>query len=1203
MDTVVTIDLGQVAIGLGLPVDQVRRTVELLDQNNTVPFITRYRKDRTGGFDEEQIRRIRDEVNRQRMLAERKRTILRSIESQGKLTEPLTKLIISAHSIKRLEDLYLPYKPKKQTLATVARERGLQPLADEVLRADPIANDLDARAADFVNPDKGLKSIADVLLGTGHLLAEQFSERADLRGQLRKILRRTGKIVCTQIAPPKTDEPADTTKATDKAKAKPATESKLEGKPAAEKTESEKPVAEKKQVEADTPVKADADANVNVEVKTEANTEAQTPTPTEGKAEETPTVDQSTSITTANNASKEQPTSTTPDHRVLTEEKKTPANDPATAPESKPEIAAKAEDKAQAEAARKESAKAAAEKKKAQLLSKKEQRRAQRAKEKKKEQEQKQKAFKDYFDFQRSLSQLPPHSVLAINRGERARVLRVKIESDAQTMRQKAEELIVPEDHPHADFLKGTVQDTLTRLVVPSLEREARREATEKAERHAVEVFAKNLRKLLLAPPVQNKRVLAVDPGFRNGCKLAALDEFGNVLGHAVIHIVGREERQRQGRARLVDLIRKHNLSVIAIGNGTACRETEQLVADLLANELKGTDVAYVVVNEAGASVYSTSPLSREELPNYGAMLRSAISIGRRLLDPLSELVKINPSNIGVGLYQHDVKAKHLRESLDAVVESCVNYVGVDVNAASPALLRYVSGLNQLSARRLYDYRQEHGPFKNREELHKVPGLGAATFVQAAGFLKINGGDNPLDATWVHPENYEAANRVLEKSGCSIADLASQVPAAKPQPIQPVVEPATTEKKVAPATDAAEQAPATEVVTTETTKVAEAETESKSEKAPEQVTPQPPAEQVVEQSTSEQPTTEQPATEQPTTEQAVTEPPATEEKLVAEQTPAVPTPSPTSEVEQPTPPTAPAVEEQPATASEAKPLHEVKPTTEPTTTESTTAAEPISSPVPKDEKKEKAEKPKTLIPRMTAVDIARLSQELGIGELTLKDILFVLARPGRDPREDLTPPIFRRGIIKLEDLEPGMELVGTVLNVVDFGAFVDIGLHDSGLVHISRLANRYISDPHDVVGVGDTLKVWVVEIDKQRRRVSLTAVQPGTEKPAPARRGRSHKQQGEGEKSSTSTRRGKGRSEGRRSSQEKGRGRPSGRGKFASRPPQTPRRKPKPVAPITKEMEEGAEPMRAFSDLQQFWQKKIDPKDENDAKKQDKKKK
>lgn len=730
------IDLSRVAHGLQLPLDRVYAVIELLDAGNTVPFITRYRKDPTGGMDEEQIRQIQERLTKLRLLVERKQTILRQIDSLGKLTPELSAQIEAAESVKRLEDLYLPYKPKKQTLATAARERGLEPLAEEVFAAAESAADLDSRAADFVNPDKGVPTAADALLGVGHILAEVFSERADLRQRLRKILRKSGKLVSQKIE----------------------------------------------------------------------------------------TVD-----------------------------------------------------------------------------------------------EKQAQGFRDYFNFSEALGRVPPHRVLAINRGERAKLLRVKIDADMDVMQAMMDELVVPPEHPHAEFLRGCAKDALQRLVFPSLEREARREMTDAAESHAVEVFARNLRNLLLQPPVQGRRILAMDPGFKSGCKLAALDEFGGLLDHAVVHIVGKPERRVEAKARIVELIGKHQLTLVAIGNGTACRETEELMGELLLEELKDQNVAYVIVNEAGASVYSTSPLGREEFPEYDATLRGAISIGRRLQDPLSELVKIDPANIGVGLYQHDVKAKHLRTSLDAVVESCVNYVGVDLNTASPALLRYVSGLNQLTARRVYDFRREHGPFKSREALKEIPGFGDATFVQAAGFLKITGGDNPLDFTWIHPESYDLAGKVLAKLEAAPNDLG--------------------EKDTA-------------------TRLAE---------------------------------------------------------------------------------------------------------------------------------------------RAGVMNLDEVAGELQAGVMTLKDIVSQFSRPGRDPREDLPLPIFKKGVIKLDDLSPGMELAGTVLNVVDFGAFVDIGLHDTGLVHVSQLANRYVRDPHEVVSVGDIVKVWVQEVDKNRRRVSLSMIPPGSERPAPQR--------------------------------------------------------------------------------------------------------
>ena len=613
-------------------------------------------------------------------------------------------------------------------------------------------------------------------------------------------------------------------------------------------------------------------------------------------------------------------------------------------------------------------------------------------------------AFKDYFDFSEKIRQIPPHRVLAINRGERSRVLRVKIEFDSTPLPAEAEKLLIPEGHPQSEYLCRCVRDGLQRLAVPGIEREIRRELTEQAEVQAVSVFVRNLRNLLLQPPVRQHRILSIDPGYRSGCKLAMLDECGNVVAHDLVFIVGKKADIPGAKQRLVELVGQHEASVIAIGNGAACREAEQIVSELLSDQLKERDVAYVIVNEAGASFYSTSSVGREELPDLDPVTRSAVSIGRRLLDPLSELVKINPANIGVGLYQHDVKAKHLRNSLDAVVESCVNFVGADVNTASPALLCYVSGLNQLSARRIYEHRLEHGAFKTRDEILKVSGVGEGSYVQAAGFLKVANGENRLDATWIHPESYPIAERVLEKLGIQVGD--------------PVGE----------------------------------------------------------------------------------------------------------------------------------------------------------------------------------VDAAEMARELEVGEHLLADILAALARPGHDPRQDLPAPIFRRGIVKLEDLEPGMDLDGTVLNVVDFGAFVDIGLSDSGLVHISRLADRYIKDPHEVVSVGDVLKVWVVEVDQKRRRVSLTAIAPGSERPPRPPRGKGKRGKaadgtqsgGDGVGGGGGDGRGKkpaGEQTRRKRHQRSQSGRPPSP-KHKSREYVNAKKKPAP--PITDEMSEGSAPMRSFSDLAQFFEKNQD---------------
>lgn len=837
MDSPLVVDLSRVARFTKLPEHQVRATVELLDAGNTIPFITRYRRDQTGGLDEEQVEHIRGAVVELRQLEARKGTILRSLESQNKLTDDLRQKVQSAETLRRLEDLYLPFKPKKQSLAAKAREQGLEPLADEIQSESPAAADLDARAADFVNEDKGVKEAALALVGAGHILAERNSESVELRQRLRKLFRKTGKLVAVKISD---------------------------------------------------------------------------------------------------------------DH------KKNPQ-------------------------------------------------------------------FKDYFDYREPLSKVPPHRVLAINRGEKAKVLRASTDCDIAAMERLALELVVPPDHAHAEFLRGCAKDALERLILPSLERESRRELTDKAETHAVEVFARNLRALLLQPPVPGRRVLAIDPGYKNGCKLAMIDEHGNLVTLGLINIVGSEEKTAEAREKLLAIIREHSPSIIAIGNGSACRPTEHMVSELLAGELADTDIQYVIVNEAGASVYSTSAIGREEFPACEAIDRSAISIGRRLQDPLSELVKIDPASIGVGLYQHDAKPAHLKETLDQTVQSCVSFVGVDVNTASAALLRNVAGLNQLVARRILEHRTEQGPFKSRASLHDVKGMGEATFVQSAGFLKVEGGENPLDTTWVHPESYQAAERLLGELGIELADVGKQDWASR----------------------------------------------------------------------------------------------------------------------------------------------------------FATALEPH--------------------------DRAELAAKLQLGEHALGQLIEALERPGRDLRADLPPPVFRRDVVKLDDLAVGMKLSGTVLNVVDFGAFVDVGLSDSGLVHVSQLQNDFVRDPHQVVSVGDQVDCWVTAIDTDRRRVALTMIEPGTERPAPDKeqrrkpRRRPKKPSGEAAASSegSNSRKPSGRREqgGRRRQGDK-------RGKRPHQPHERSgtfeKRAKREVKPITKEMEEGKEAMRSFSDLMQFVKKKPS-EDEGDS--------
>lgn len=722
------IDVKRVAAELHLRYDQVLPTVQLLDEGNTVPFITRYRKERTGNLHEEQIRAIQERVISLRHLAERAADILRLIEAQGKLTPELKKEIENADSLKRLEDLYLPFRPKRRSRATMAKERGLEPLADAIWSQSVTQSGLTDAAAKFVAPDKDVPDTAKAIEGAGDIIAERIGDDADLRELCRKVAKETG------------------------------------------------------------------------------------------------------SLTSYGTKSADQ-----------------------THPE-----------------------------------------------------------FRDYFQYSEPVSKIPPHRILALNRGEEQKALRVSFSWDDERATKSAVSHLELDKHRCRDFMTSCTVDALGRFIQPALDREFRRDLTEKAERHAISVFAQNLRNLLLQPPLHSQRVLAIDPGFRTGCKLAVLDENGGVVVVDVMYILS-DDKKAEAKTKLASLIREHQCQVIVIGNGTACRETEELVTELISTECPS--VQYIVVNEAGASIYSTSSVAQQEFPQLDAIARGTISIGRRLQDPLSELVKIEPQHIGVGMYQHDLNTKQLKDALDQVVESCVNYVGVDINRASSSLLAHVSGFNQLLARRVVEYRDKQGAFTNRQQLLNVPGVGPATFTQAAGFLKLDG-DEPLDNTWIHPESYDIARKLMVR--CSLTD-----------------------DDVRPSTDRS-----------------------------------------------------------------------------------------------------------------------------------------------------------ILKERLTGVVAATLAEELGCGIPTLEDILEDLQRPGRDPRADLPPPVFRRGILSLSDIEVGMELQGTVLNVVDFGAFIDVGLKDSALVHISQLATHFVRSPHDLVSIGDVIKVWVLSVDRDRKRVGLTMIPPGMPEPA-----------------------------------------------------------------------------------------------------------
>jgi uncharacterized protein len=812
------LDLSRIAQDLQLRKVQVEAAVQLLDEGNTPPFIARYRKERAGGLDESRLRVIRDRVADLRHLNERKQTILKTIDAQGKLTDDLRKAILTAETHKRVEDLYLPFKPKKRTPAADAREKGLGELAAALWNRDPAVATWNEVLAGMVNPEKGLNAPEDVLAGTKLILTEMIAEMADVRAPVRFALWESGRITSRKAEPkpePKPREPA------------PAPP------PAAEQAAPATPPADE-----------------------------QAAPPAEGQA-------------------------LAPASAGETQAAPAPAASPTPAPTPPPPPA--------------------------------------RPKREPKFDEKKSEEYRDYFDFTEGLRAIPPHRILAVNRGEKEHVLQVKLDWDVNRVRAAARSHLPLADHPHRDLLDPLVDEALTNFVLPSLEREIRKELTEEALDHAIEIFARNFRSLLLTPPLRNRRVLAVDPGTRAGTKAVALDDRGTPMEDVTVHPLPPQNKVAEAKAAFAGLIRKHNLQVIAIGNGSMCREMEQIISDLIAEQESPADgqpavpdLAYVIANEAGAADYSDSPVAREEFPTADRMTRGTIAIGRRLQDPLAELVKIDPQHVGVGLYQHDVKPKQLKESIDEVIESCVNEVGVDVNHAGASLLRYVSGLNPAAAQELVQYRGANGPFRTRTQLLQVPNFADARFTQAAAFLKVREGDDPLDASWVHPESYGLARQLLAEAGFIDADLRDP------------------------------------------------------------------------------------------------------EKL----------------------------------ARIKQKLGEVNP--------------------------------------------ADAAARFGSTEGTVRDVIAALAEPFHDPRDSRTPPVLKRRMLRLEDLAPGMELKGTVVNVVPFGAFVDIGLKDTGLVHISRMANKFIKNPYEVVGVGDVVAVWVVEVDKDRKRASLTMVAPGQErKPEP----------------------------------------------------------------------------------------------------------
>ncbi|CAI8703981.1 MULTISPECIES: Tex family protein [Priestia] len=698
---------------------QVQNVIALVEDGNTVPFIARYRKEQTGALDEVQIRNILDSWNYLMNLEERKEEVLRLIEEQGKLTEELAAQIHQAKKLQQVEDLYRPFKQKRRTKATVAKEKGLEPLAEWLLSFP--RSDVKNEAQTYINEEAGVQSSDEAIQGALDIVAEQISDEASYRQWIRTTTVKDG-IIVTSVKDPEKDE-----------------------------------------------------KNI----------------------------------------------------------------------------------------------------------------------------------YEMYYEYTEAVKRIVPHRILAMNRGEKDGILKVSI--DAPTDRILSylhKQVIKKRDSSAESYIISAIEDAYKRLIEPSIEREIRKELSEKAEERAIHIFSENLRKLLLQPPLKGKVVLGVDPAFRTGCKLAVVDETGKVLKIDVIYPHPPVRKAAEAQNKLKKMFAEYPIEVVAIGNGTASRETEQFVADVL-KEIENP-VYYLIVNEAGASVYSASDVAREEFPDFQVEERSAVSIARRLQDPLAELVKIDPKSVGVGQYQHDVSQKQLNDSLTFIVETVVNQVGVNANTASASLLQYVAGLNKTVAQNIVKYRDENGKFSNRKQLKKIPRLGAKTYEQCIGFLRIIEGEEPLDRTGIHPETYGDVKKLLKKAEVKETELGTE-------------------------------------------KVKEA---------------------------------------------------------------------------------------------------------------------------------------------LKHISLPEISEELSIGELTLKDIIEALVRPERDPRDELPKPLLRQDILKLEDLAKGIQLEGTVRNVVDFGAFIDIGVKQDGLVHISKLTNRYVKHPLDVVSVGDLVNVWVEDVDMKKGRVALTMIPP-----------------------------------------------------------------------------------------------------------------
>ncbi|MDE6926722.1 MAG: RNA-binding transcriptional accessory protein [Acetatifactor sp.] len=797
---------------------QVEAAVKLIDEGNTIPFISRYRKEVTGSLNDEQLRDLHERLLYLRNLEEKKEQVLGSIEEQGKLTEELKEKILAAQTLVVVEDLYRPYRPKRKTRASVAREKGLGGLAEYILAQDarvPVLEEAEKYVtSEDVEAEKQVKNAEEALQGARDIIAESISDEADYRIYIREITMEEGIITST---------------AKD------------------EKTES---------------------------------------------------------------------------------------------------------------------------------------------------------VYEMYYNFEEPVKKVAGHRVLALNRGEAEKILTVKVNAPVERILQYLAKKTLTSDNEYTTpILREVIQDSYDRLIAPAIEREIRNDLTEKAEDGAIAVFGKNLEQLLLQPPIAGKVVLGWDPAFRTGCKLAVVDATGKVLDTKVIYPTAPQNKVEEAKTELKRLIKKYNVDLISVGNGTASRESEQVIVDLI-KELD-RPVQYVIVNEAGASVYSASKLATEEFPNFDVGQRSAASIARRLQDPLAELVKIDPKSIGVGQYQHDMNQKKLSEALSGVVEDSVNKVGVDLNTASASLLEYISGINKTIAKNIVDYRETNGRFTDRKQLLKVAKLGPKAYEQCAGFMRILDGTNPLDATSVHPESYEAAMKLLDKLGLTMEDVRA------------------AQKKAAADKAAGKKAPVTE--------------KQQPQKKPQQKTVQ------IRNTNT-----------------------AMGKALAAAMGGMVLDGDGTGKGKN----------GNNATKGKGQGSDVVSGGVSQGSIRAGEIPDKGAVAVSSLEKRIKDKK--------------LLAEELGIGEITLTDILKELEKPARDPRDDMPKPILRSDVMDMKDLKPGMVLKGTVRNVIDFGVFVDIGVHQDGLVHISQITDRYIKHPLEAVSVGDIVEVQVLSVDVLKKRISLT---------------------------------------------------------------------------------------------------------------------